>query len=87
MTMAPHSGEVHHMVDQLSSDQIEALYMILRGMLTASGTARETDRPAPSEARGAGKPRFSFIGIMEAEPDLAARSAQILRDELGNAIE
>ncbi|WP_322760205.1 hypothetical protein [Frankia sp. Cr2] len=30
------------------------------------------------------KHRFSFIGIMDAEPNLAERSARILREELGN---
>jgi hypothetical protein len=29
--------------------------------------------------------RFAFIGIMDGEPDLASRSAQILRDELGGS--
>ncbi len=28
--------------------------------------------------------RFAFIGVMDGEPDLAERSARILREELGN---
>jgi hypothetical protein len=83
MTVAPHRSEVHHMVDQLSPGQVEALYVLLQSM-----TGRE-DRPTPPRAGDnapdvTAKHRFSFIGIMEGEPDLAERSAQILREELGN---
>lgn len=72
------------MVDQLNPGQIEALYVILRGMVGHGGEAGST---AVDEAARASEPsakhRFSFIGIMDGEPDLAERSAQILREELG----
>jgi hypothetical protein len=78
MTMAPHTSEVHHMVDQLAPAQVEALNVLLRGMLTGTGptaTAGAVTPPAGATPRH----RFSFIGIMDGEPDLAARSAGYLK--------
>jgi hypothetical protein len=81
MTTAPHTSEVHHMVDRLAPPQVEALYVILHGMLARTGpTAAEPGPPQGTTARH----RFSFVGAMDGEPDLAARSAGILREELGN---
>lgn len=73
------------MVDRLTPGQVEALYVILQGMV---GQADEGDTgPAEEETASSESPakhRFSFIGIMDGEPDLAERSAQILREELEN---
>jgi hypothetical protein len=72
--------------DQLAPGQVEALYVILRSMVehtAEAGAAPGTEENASPGASA--KHRFSFIGIMDAEPGLAERSAQILRDELGNS--
>jgi hypothetical protein len=81
MTTAPHVSAVHRMVDRLAPTQVEALYVILEGML-GSQPSSEPVRPADG---GAATPRrrLSFIGIMDGERDLAERSSQILREELG----
>jgi hypothetical protein len=84
MTAASHSSEVHSMVDRLAPAQVEALYVLLRGMVGRLGGAAEpTDTATAAPAAAAGH-RFPFIGIMDGEPDLAERSARILREELGN---
>ncbi|SBW26819.1 hypothetical protein [Protofrankia symbiont of Coriaria ruscifolia] len=61
--------------------------MILRGMLagagpTGVGAVGEPAITVPSVT--APRHRFSSMGIMDGEPDLAARSARILHEELGN---
>jgi hypothetical protein len=81
MTTAPHVGDVHRMVDRLAPPQVEALYVILGGMLGAR-PASESARPVDDSA-AAPKRRLSFIGIMDDERDLAERSSRVLREELG----
>jgi hypothetical protein len=93
MTAASHASEVHRMVDRLAPAQLEALYVLLRGMMgrlggaqpaapaTAAPAAAAPAAAAPAAVAGH---RFSFIGIMDGEPDLAERSARILREELGD---
>jgi hypothetical protein len=78
MTAASHAGEVHRMVDRLAPAQLEALYVLLRGMVGRLAPAE------PAAATAAAGHRFPFIGIMDGEPDLAERSARILREELGD---
>lgn len=84
MTIAPHGPAIHRLVDQLAPEQAEALYVLLRGMVSEPENGQQgADTPmphSPAESRH----RFAFIGIMDGEPDLADRSAQILREELGN---
>jgi hypothetical protein len=70
------------MVDRLAPAQLEALYVLLRGMVGRLGGAAA--EPAAGEAVPAAGHRFPFIGIMDGEPGLAERSARILREELGN---
>jgi hypothetical protein len=79
MTAASHASEVHRMVDRLAPAQLEALYVLLRGMVGRLVPAE----PAAATAAPAGH-RLPFIGIMDGEPDLAERSARILREELGD---
>lgn len=67
------------MVDRLTPGQLEALYVLLQGMVR-----REDEENDAALSDAPPQRRFSFIGIMDAEPDLAERSAQILRSELGN---
>jgi hypothetical protein len=83
MTAASHAGEVHRMVDRLAPAQMEALYVLLRGMVGRLGGAEPVAAATPAPATAAGH-RFPFIGIMDGEPDLAERSARILREELGD---
>ncbi|CAO5189658.1 hypothetical protein FAIPA1_700007 [Frankia sp. AiPs1] len=81
MTTAPHVGDVHRMVDRLAPAQVEALYVILGGMLgsrPAPGSVQPVDDSAATPVR-----RLSFIGIMDGEHDLAERSSRVLREELG----
>ncbi len=80
MTAASYASEVHRMVDRLAPAQLEALYVLLRGMVGRLGGAE----PAAATAAPAAGHRFPFIGIMDGEPDLAERSARILRAELGD---
>jgi hypothetical protein len=68
------------MVDQLVPGQVEALYVILQAMLTGSVTTNQPEPPDDAPRRH----RFSFVATLDAEPDLAARSARILREELGD---
>jgi len=74
------------MVDRLAPAQLEALYVLLRAMVSRLGEAAERAAVAGCEAVPAAGHRFPFIGIMEGEPDLAERSARILREELGNPL-
>jgi hypothetical protein len=81
MTAASHADEVHRMVDRLAPAQLEALYVLLRGMVGRLGGAEPAAATTAAPAAGH---RFPFIGIMDGEPDLAERSARILREELGD---
>ena len=45
MAAAPHSDDVHRLVDMLPAGQIEALYVLLRGMLPEKG---ESPQPVDS---------------------------------------
>ncbi len=71
------------MVDRLAPAQLEALYVLLRGMVGRLGGAEPATATAAAPAAAAGH-RFPFVGIMDGEPDLAERSARILREELGD---
>ncbi|MEU8271194.1 hypothetical protein AB0B89_29055 [Sphaerisporangium sp. NPDC049002] len=85
MAAAPHHSEVHRMVDRLAPGQVEALYVILQSMVgQAQPDSEDIAGGEPAAPEVPQKHRFSFIGIMDGEPELAERSAQILREELGN---
>jgi hypothetical protein len=71
------------MVDRHAPAQLEALYVLLCAMVGRPGGAADQAAVAGGEAAPAGH-RLPFIGIMDGEPDLAERSARILREELGN---
>ena len=71
------------MVDRLAPAQLEALYVLLRATVSRLGETAERAAMAGDGIPAAGH-RFPFIGIMDGEPDLAERSARILREELGN---
>ncbi|HVQ92624.1 MAG TPA: hypothetical protein VMU51_16435 [Mycobacteriales bacterium] len=80
MTAAPEYGDMHRLVDQLSPEQVRALRAV----------ALELVRVHPGDAAGPGPDEqadavrhLSFAGAGRAAPDLAARSQEILRTELG----
>ncbi|WP_219418986.1 hypothetical protein [Pseudonocardia nigra] len=66
-------SDVHQLVDQLDEDGLDEAAAVLRRMVQR-GSEDRSDRP---------RRHFRFAGKMSAEPELAARSGAILRDELG----
>ncbi|WP_433658632.1 hypothetical protein ACQPW1_41565 [Nocardia sp. CA-128927] len=80
--------EVHRLVDHLSATQVRRLRLLVAqdpelGKI-AGALAEAHDASHSSEA--VDKPRrrsLGFIGTLEAEPDLAERSAEIVREGLG----
>jgi hypothetical protein len=93
MADAPHSGEVHRLIDLLAPGQVEALYVILRGMLANRDdslqsplSARSLDEAPSDWSPSADAPvvrTLSISGVARGDHDLAARSQEILRQELG----
>lgn len=65
--------DLHQLVEQLEVGDLSAAEAALRGLVQRS----------PEPASTTPRRRFRFAGGLEAEPDLAERSGQILRDELG----
>ncbi|MER7455026.1 hypothetical protein ABTW96_32590 [Nocardia beijingensis] len=79
MTAAHDYEDLHRLVDRLTPDQAHALRAVALQLVV-------TDVPQQSPAAEAGGERrrhLSFAGLMHAEPDLAARSEEILHEELG----
>lgn len=70
--------ELHRLVDLLPIERARALLAVAIHLVNDK-SSEQTDH----EPRGGRRRRLSFAGIMEAEPDLAARSEEILRDEVG----
>ncbi|MFD0742895.1 hypothetical protein ACFQ1L_14620 [Phytohabitans flavus] len=67
--------ELHRLVDQLPVERVRALRAVVIHLLEgAPRVSPDSDDDRPR--------RLSFVGIMDAEPDLAARSEEILREEL-----
>lgn len=89
MDAAPHSAEVHRLVDLLPAGQIEALYVLLRGMLRERGESPQPVESTRSLEEWNPSPdapvvrRLSIAGVARGDHDLAARSQEILRRELG----
>lgn len=69
--------ELHRLVDRLPLDRVRALRTVALYLVEAAD-----DSAGASSGRGRRR-RLSFAGIMDAEPDLASRSEDILREELG----
>jgi hypothetical protein len=90
MAVTPHAAEVHRLVDLLPAGQIEALYVLLLGMLPDRGEVPqsvESTRSLEEWSPSPGAPvvrRLSVAGVARGEHDLAARSEEILRRELGH---
>ncbi|MEU7140089.1 hypothetical protein ABZ942_11625 [Nocardia sp. NPDC046473] len=76
--------EVHRLVDHLSATQVRRLRLLvaedpeLGKIAGALAEAHGQQSEATPRRRSLG-----FIGTLEAEPDLAERSAQIVREGLG----
>lgn len=64
--------DLHRLVDDLDDERLTDASELLRGLQQRRG---EPDRNRP----------LSIIGLFEGEPDLAQRSSEILRRELGGA--
>lgn len=73
------NAHVHRWVDGLSQTQLRHLKLI---------SIEDPELPAISEpepdSRPVGRRRLSFIGTLDAEPDLAEQSAELLRQGLGS---
>ena len=88
MADAAHTAEVHRLVDLLPEGQLEALYVLLRSMLPGrdeepqSSDSVPLDQWTPSPDAPVVR-RLSVAGIARGDHDLAERSADILRRELG----
>jgi hypothetical protein len=72
--------ELHRLVDRLPVERVRALRAVALSLIAGQP---EDDGTEPE--RG-GRRRLSFVGLMEAEADLAARSEEILRAEFGRRV-
>jgi hypothetical protein len=59
--------ELHHLVDELPEEEVRPVLELIRGRADASHGARD----------------LPFFASFESDPDLAERSEEILRAELG----
>jgi len=59
--------ELHHLVDELPEEEVRPVLELIRGRADASRRARD----------------LPFFASFESDPDLAERSEEILRAELG----
>jgi len=78
VTVVPEYAELHYLVDRLTPDQARALRAVALQFVRdePTGPPRESEADVPAR-------RLSFVGIGHAGPDLAERSQEILRSELG----
>lgn len=75
MTAAHDYDDLHRLVDRLTPDQAHALRAVaLQLVVTDTAQRDQTAEPVGERRR-----RLSFAGLMHAEPDLAARSEELLR--------
>jgi alkylated DNA nucleotide flippase Atl1 len=89
MADAAHTAEVHRLVDLLPEGQVKALYVLLRSMLPGQGEEPRSSDAVPLDewAPDPDAPvvrTLSAAGIARGDHDLAERSADILRRELGH---
>ncbi|MCP3819859.1 hypothetical protein NLX86_17695 [Streptomyces sp. A3M-1-3] len=81
MSVAPdHHPELHRLIDRLRPEQAEAVPSVVLQLVVDNTPADEAAAPAEQQRRR----RLPFGGPIEAEPDLATRSSDILRKELGD---
>jgi hypothetical protein len=70
--MSATRDELHHLVDELAEAEVAPVLDIVRERV-----ARQPER----------RRRLSFAGLLHAEPDLAARSEEILRAKFADGSE
>jgi hypothetical protein len=77
VTAAYEYNELHRLVDRLTPDQVRALRAVALELVR--------DEPPTAESSADDQPvrRLSFVGAGHGSPDLAERSQEILRVELG----
>jgi hypothetical protein len=82
MTAAQYPDDLHRLVDRLSPIQAGAVRAVV---LQLVGGGEADDDRSSHQSMLADEPvrTFSFAGMMQAEPDLAERSEDILRAEFG----
>ncbi|MGQ0778560.1 MAG: hypothetical protein ACT4NY_29805 [Pseudonocardiales bacterium] len=69
----------HRLLDELDEDQVSTAAELLRDLVQQ----RHPLDDDPDELTAQQRRQLSFVGMISAEPDLAERSAEILRRELG----
>jgi hypothetical protein len=79
MTAAHSYDDLHRLVDRLTPDQARALRAVALQLVVTEPAETEPS----TEPGGDRRSRLSFAGLMHAEPDLAARTEELLREERG----
>ncbi|WP_433195301.1 hypothetical protein ACQP1G_40965 [Nocardia sp. CA-107356] len=79
MTAAHDYDDLHRLVDRLTPDQAHALRAVALQLVVTDATQQTPTTDSTGERRR----HLSFAGMMDAEPDLAARSEDLLREERG----
>lgn len=77
MTTDPVQDELRDLVDGLPPAEARRILQVVLGELAAVGS-RQEDR-AVGESAG-GQRRLAFAGLIDDDPDAAARSAELLRE-------
>src|SRR5215470_15014931 len=81
VTAAVHNYEdLHRLVDQLRPDQTEPARALLLQLVHPSSTVASTSAEGQEETERRRYRRLSITGIISAEPDLAERSEDIIRE-------
>jgi hypothetical protein len=81
-------AEVHELVDRLTPDQAEVVRAMLRGLVSPARSHQPAAKDAESIAGTEPVRRLSFAGMLHSgRSDLAARSEEIIRSELGRLTE
>jgi hypothetical protein len=81
VTAAAHNYEdLHRLVDQLRPDQTEPARTLLLQLVDSGPTAASTSAEGQEETERRRYRRLSITGIISAEPDLAERSEDIIRE-------
>ena len=78
MAAAPEYVELHVLVDRLSPSQVRILRAVALQFVRDEGTGLPAEQEVAASVR-----QLSFLGIGHGSPDLAERSQEILRSELG----
>jgi len=93
MQPTPRRAEVHKLVDRLPAGQVEALYVLLRGMLLDAAESPAVPNDTSEQRDWHESPdapvvrTLTIAGIASGDHDLGVRSQEILRRELGQPTE